>query len=91
VTFRYRKKPIPVEARQLTPDSLGTIVRRLEPAQFAAAGADETNTVFVNVRTLEGVLTAREGDWIVWGVKGDVWPVRGDIFAETYEPADEQP
>lgn len=41
-----------------------------------------------DIMTLEGVMTAQPGDWIVKGVKGELYPVRSDIFAETYEPAE---
>lgn len=40
------------------------------------------------IGTLEGVLTARPGDWIITGVKGERYPCKPDIFAATYEPAD---
>lgn len=40
------------------------------------------------VPTLEGTLRATIGDWILKGGEGEFWPVRGDIFAKTYEPAD---
>lgn len=43
----------------------------------------------LRIETLEGTMTARPGDWIVKGVKGEVYPVRADIFADTYEPAEE--
>ena len=85
---RYRKKPIPVEARQLTGESYRDLIRALTEEQFAGAGENTNGTVFLEIRTLEGVMHASEGDWIVWGNHGDVWPVRGVIFAETYEPAD---
>lgn len=34
--------------------------------------------------TLEGKYTVTEGYWIVTGVKGEKYPVRDDIFKETY-------
>lgn len=37
------------------------------------------------VDTLEGRMTAGEGDYIVMGIKGELYPCRGDIFEETYE------
>jgi len=40
------------------------------------------------VRTLEGWYGVQLGDWIVTGVRGERYPVRADIFAATYEPAD---
>lgn len=39
------------------------------------------------IKTLEGVVPATPGDWIIRGVMGELYPCRGDIFAATYEPA----
>ena len=38
--------------------------------------------------TLEGKIYADVGDWIIRGVKGELYPCKPDIFKETYEPAD---
>lgn len=38
--------------------------------------------------TLEGAMTASPGDWIILGVKGEVYPCKPDIFEATYEPAE---
>ncbi|MDX3507433.1 hypothetical protein PV755_00600 [Streptomyces caniscabiei] len=86
MTSTYRKKPIPVRALQLTTDSYREILDALTPEQFAAGGENTDGTVFLEVRSLEGVMHASENDWIVWGNHGDAWVVRGSIFAETYEP-----
>ena len=40
------------------------------------------------VGTLEGVITAQEGDWIIRGVAGEIYPCKPDIFAATYEPVE---
>lgn len=45
------------------------------------------NALFIS--TLEGEMTARGGDWVVKGVLGEFYPVKPDIFRETYEPAEE--
>jgi hypothetical protein len=37
------------------------------------------------VRTLEGDMMATDGDWIIQGVKGELYPCKPDIFAATYE------
>ncbi|MFF7259508.1 hypothetical protein ACFZCL_04330 [Streptomyces sp. NPDC008159] len=87
MTGTYRKKPIAVQARQLTADSYRDLINALTHEQFVAAGETADGSVFLEIRTLEGQLRASEGDWIIWGTHGDVWPVRGDIFTETYEPA----
>lgn len=36
--------------------------------------------------TLEGWHIVCPGDWIIKGVKGEFYPCKPDIFAETYEP-----
>jgi hypothetical protein len=43
---------------------------------------------YATIKTLEGEMRAQVGDWIIQGVKGEIYPCRGDIFAATYEPAD---
>ena len=39
------------------------------------------------VDTLEGGHIVCPGDWIITGVKGEHYPCKPHIFAETYEPA----
>ncbi|MBN6887780.1 hypothetical protein JRF95_15045 [Cytobacillus horneckiae] len=41
------------------------------------------------LNTLEGVMTASPGDWIVEGIKGEKYPVKPDIFQKTYSKLDE--
>lgn len=38
------------------------------------------------IKTLEGVMVARRGDWIICGVNGEFYPCKPDIFGATYEP-----
>lgn len=37
-----------------------------------------------DIKTLEGVMHANVGDWIVTGVDGEQWPVKKEIFEKTY-------
>ena len=39
----------------------------------------------MSIKTLEGSMRAEPGDYIIRGIKGEFYPCRGDIFAETYE------
>ena len=41
----------------------------------------------VVVQTLEGLQPAKPGDWIMQGVKGELWPVSQEKAREKYEPA----
>lgn len=81
--MRYRKKPVVIEAVQWTG------VNGAEVAAFCAgvAGihAADGSMVQLQIRTLEGVMTASVGDWIIRGVKGEFYPCKPDIFAATYE------
>lgn len=43
----------------------------------------------VQVRTLEGVMTASPGDYIIKGVDGELYPCKPDIFEKTYEKVEE--
>ena len=38
------------------------------------------------IKTLEGDMQVSVGDWIIEGVKGEVYPCKPDIFNMTYEP-----
>ena len=40
------------------------------------------------IPTLEGRMLARQGDWIIKGVKGELYPCRDEIFRATYEDAE---
>ena len=42
---------------------------------------------FIYIGTLEGEMCAAPGDWIIRGVKGEIYPCKPDIFATTYEKA----
>ena len=41
------------------------------------------------IETLEGVMHASPGDWIITGVNGEKYPCKPDIFVKTYEPVSE--
>lgn len=40
----------------------------------------------MDIQTLEGVMHANIGDWIITGVKGEQYPCKPDVFEQTYEP-----
>jgi hypothetical protein len=80
----FRKKPIVVEAIEF--QGAGSVVEReVLEAFIGTAGRYDFDTGHYLIDTLEGTLRARPGDWIVKGVRGEFYPVRADIFAETFE------
>ena len=88
ITDQFRKKPVVINAFQLpaagedVPDAFHEWCERVGFTNFES-GRDET----LLIRTLEGVMEAAPGDWIIKGVKGEFYPCKPDIFAATYEPA----
>jgi hypothetical protein len=88
---RYRKLPVEIEAVQLThqttPDAVavwcgGRVVPH--PDKNYTGGP-----LIIEIDTLEGVMRAESGDWIIKGVAGEFYPCKPDIFAVTYEKATE--
>lgn len=60
-----------------------------EHAHGPYADPDNADGITLTIPTLEGDHTAREGDWIIRGVKGEFYPCRADIFLLTYEAVTE--
>lgn len=89
---KFRKKPVEIEAYQLTSDML----HGHEPIPWVFPkinyhGDDATDRVFTPyliIETLEGDHQAHAGDWIIKGVKGEFYPCRDDIFRLTYSPSE---
>lgn len=74
----YRKKPVAIEAVQYT--GLNSAEIELFTGQHLGK---ETGKPIV-IKTLEGSHIASLGDYIIKGVKGEFYPCKPDIFAETY-------
>lgn len=94
----YQKKPIVIEAFQMTrerrtdnaewPEWLNEAWNRQhdEPgAVFPKNYPDSDATDEVVINTLEGLHLVNFDDWIIKGVKGELYPCKPDIFSMTYE------
>lgn len=77
---RYRKKPVVIEAMQW----VGDWEQAGEFCGFAAMPRAPRSDDLV-ISTLEGDMIANLNDWIIKGVKGEIYPCKPDIFAATYE------
>lgn len=80
---KFRKKPVEIEAVQFLIEDASTAVAFCG-GLFSSFGGDSC----IEIRTLEGTMRADVGDWIIRGVKGEHYPCKPDVFAETYEPVD---
>ena len=69
---------------------LGDIIGPHNPGRSVETASDTCGEVgpFIEltIPTLEGNHTARHGDWIIRGVKGEFYPCKPDVFALTYDP-----
>lgn len=96
----YRKKPVVIEAFQMTParrwdnsDWPAWLGEAWQTGHGSEGGLFPANNHFpdagdeVAIWTLEGIHLVSFGDWIIRGVRGELYPCKPEIFAETYEPA----
>lgn len=84
---KYRKKPVVIEAVQW--DGNISTISRLAPFENATKSPEvKMSRGSLDITTLEGVMTAEIGDWIIKGVSGEIYPCKDHIFKATYEPAE---
>ena len=90
---KFRKKPIVIEAFKWTGDE-----HQIEDPEWACdavrngeimMGQVGTPDVFLIIVTLEGKMSAERGDWIIKGIKGEIYPCKPDIFVASYEEVQE--
>ncbi len=85
---KFRKKPVVIEAMLWDGTFQGTIkIREWSGCPFIEVLGSELHPIGMKIPTLEGEIRANLGDWIIRGVKGEIYPCKPDIFKETYEPA----
>jgi hypothetical protein len=86
---KYRKKQIAVEAIQWDGDNRDDVAEFLDLDMDIDWEYFDPNNRDVYIKTLEGIMKATIGDYIVKGVNGEFYPVKEDIFLKTYEKVEE--
>ena len=81
---RFRKKPVVIEAERYASDASFNLIRLFVDARIPIHRLGGGK---LGITTLEGVMEASPGDWIIKGVKGEFYPIKDEIFRETYEEA----
>ena len=95
--MKYRKKPIVIEAFQMTeerrkdnrdwPEWLNKAWQMdIEEEGAVGINPNDASCYFLVVNTLEGIVRIDWNDWIIKGVKGEVYPCKPDVFTMTYDP-----
>ena len=95
---KYKKKPVVIEAFQMTRDRRWN---NLEWPEWLHAAWQKDKGVEGSVwvddddptgnrlvcGTLEGTCHIDQDDWIIQGVEGEIYPCKPSIFDKTYDPA----
>lgn len=80
---KYVKRPVEIEALQWTGDNKHDIL------QFCHRCFMQYDATVLNpnlkVNTLEGIMEASKGDYIIRGIKGEFYPCKEDVFELTYD------
>ena len=76
--MKYRKKPVEVEAFRFGYDD--------EPGWFLNSGmVKDIQNEYCIICTLEGDMRGNRGDYIIKGLRGELYPCKPDIFEKSYE------
>lgn len=95
---KFRKRPVEIEGIQWIGDNLQEVLNFVGKHKKFKAWFENFNHYKKHVAasgnifkifTLEGVMSATPGDWIIRGVKGECYPCKPEIFEATYEPVQE--
>jgi hypothetical protein len=101
ITMKVRKKPIEVEAIQAHVDPLTHEFKPSESPPWLleavlngvvfldAPYRDGGVTKYPTIKTLEGNMRISDGDWIIRGVNGELYPCKPDIFDKSYDKVEE--
>ena len=100
--MKYRKKPIVIEAIQWKGENEVEVYRFLSGIKDFCGSVPQHGTYFyidynqtgygnggLFIKTLEGDMLARKGDYIIKGVNGEFYPCKMDIFKKTYDEVEE--
>lgn len=94
---KYLKKPIPIEMVQWTADDGTTWGNAQDILDWVNSNGGRADCVMfwgseispkLRIQTPEGPMTLDRGGWVARGVKGEFYPIREDVHAESYTLAD---
>ena len=87
----YVKKPVIIEAHQILGEDSALAIEdwindnKQWNVTLDANAYEHSGRWCIEIETLEGVMTASHGDYVIRGVQGEFYPCKPDIFEQTYE------
>lgn len=98
--MKYRKKPVAIEAFKYDGDLKDSDGKYYVPDWAVIAFENgimhyvsddgEKTPIELYIDTLEGTHHVSVGDYVIRGVKGELYPCKPDIFEQTYEACEER-
>lgn len=88
---RYKTKPCEIEAIQFTNASIDEVIEFTEgKAQLChdlvyRINRPQSDGNYLLIETLEGLMKATQGDYIIRGLRGEFYPCKPDVFEKKYE------
>ena len=88
--MKFRKKPVVIDAEEFkdTAEAMNNI-RNMGVRPIRVTNSN--GRVVLHIDTLEGIMEAKIGDWIIKGINGEFYPCKPDIFEKTYELVKDAP
>jgi hypothetical protein len=90
--MKYKKKPVVIEAIQwIGKQSFDELYEFADADNnLGVVGMLDGDSDIATINTLEGVMQASPNDYIIKGVKGELYPCKPDIFSITYDEVTEK-
>lgn len=89
---KYVKKPIPIEAYQLPheydKEGVDKFHEWATEVEFDAWYIDKERGGIV-IKTLEGLMFCKAGDYVIKGIRGEFYSCDREIFEESYDRVEE--
>lgn len=82
----YRKKPVVISA--VLYDGSDESIAAINSSEFRGKASRPMSICedkSIEIETLDGVMKASIGDYIIKGVHGELYPCKPDIFIKTYD------
>ena len=92
--MKYRQKPVVIEAFHWVQENASEpdpewLVEAMDEGTVDIEKQFPSYKTVMLIKTLEGTMTANDGDYIIKGVNGEIYPCKPDIFEKTYEKVEE--
>lgn len=83
---KYVKKPVVIDALKFTKENKDQVFNLITCHRMP--GWDQNGDPMIIIKTLEGDMNLKIGEWLIKGVNGEFYPCKDDIFQKTYESAE---